>query len=1108
MEESGSQTALEEEEENASNLFSLPKPGIAEWALPQSEDDDFEAHTYDVEEALNYIYNLPSCKLIMIRPEVQTVLDIVVGINVNQRFPWKQLKYEYIRDSLIDYVDKGPALYAAFQDFNPEDYVLIGYAPLLTQNSEHQTEADPFVIFFDSQDTKLALSVIHSIELYEDWIAHKHQIKKPKRWVSLGSENEINLTLQQRYIKPVDVEIQSVYPPTITKNKEFTFRKCADTRDGYVELIPPEGVKFDNVTRKRITIGIQSAPQLIDREQLTDPTFPNNMWTQYLYEIGEEDDLDVSSEDEEAKEKAQTSRPASPEVVVPKPPPEMSPQMKLLLSTLEFNQVDMYRNDYTLMQGDPVDVYITPELEEIFCFADIAKSQNRFVCSADWYPHLSGILAVSYTFSTACTSETIPKKYSSVKRAIMEPNPILLWSFSDNLNYKLQFDSPLEVTHLSFNPYDGNCLLGGAKNGQLILWDLQNRIDSLEDTVIMTTAQIRYQNIMAEYLKHTIDLNEEHRVMRAATSALEYSHTDAITGIYWMSRNFYINAYGKIFVDPMQSSSYNFFVTCSLDGGIAFWDFNAPPDKKVKRTIRANLPKALLKSESVHKNKKFKPTYKLNYKEPITGIVGDTSQFQLTVLDHRRLRRNKINYRIALTPKDPPEMRQTFIISTLYGHVEKINWVGVFNDTDEGERVSSVASFARVHDGPIVATKTNPFLTNIFVTVGTTVFAVWKAEFHTSPILWRKRPSDLTSAAWSTTRPSVLFITRADGNLEVWDILARDDEPCFNDIMGGGCVTYVIEHPPTEPEKLLGIGDYNSSFRMVKLPPGFYYAMEGEEDKFAEYIERQIERKIAMHAWEKKYYEENQDIIEAKKKAKMEALKEMERVEKQKLLDEQRRLVEEAEERRAQEAMIHESYPERMRKQWEELNFKRMLNILMSRKRMNAEKLRIETQLEKERLKYEADKKEKVKQALADCAEELANLRSRLLPTEKAHEGHFDSVKEGCEHILDVSDDYDTIAEQAKEELDSYETFEEMDYVQFMKRARQRRQLLNQSLGSPTDRMEWFEEAKANNTLRDVNFGYEWFINAQMELNERLAAEKHSSEPEPELTPSENYDDI
>lgn len=55
--------------------------------------------------------------------------------------------------------------------------------------------------------------------------------------------------------------------------------------------------------------------------------------------------------------------------------------------------------------------------------------------------------------------------------------------------------------------------------------------------------------------------------------------------------------------------------------------------------------------------------------------------------------------------------------------------------------------------------------------------------------------------------------------------LARDDDACLNDTLGGGIVTSICEHKPLEPEKLLGIGDYNSSLRMVKLPKSFCHLL-------------------------------------------------------------------------------------------------------------------------------------------------------------------------------------------------------------------------------------------------------------------------------------------
>lgn len=50
--------------------------------------------------------------------------------------------------------------------------------------------------------------------------------------------------------------------------------------------------------------------------------------------------------------------------------------------------------------------YTMPCLEETLCFANIAKSNRRYVSGYDWYPALAGLIVTSYSFSTAATMES------------------------------------------------------------------------------------------------------------------------------------------------------------------------------------------------------------------------------------------------------------------------------------------------------------------------------------------------------------------------------------------------------------------------------------------------------------------------------------------------------------------------------------------------------------------------------------------------------------------------------------------------------------------------------------------------------------------------------
>lgn len=105
----------------------------------------------------------------------------------------------------------------------------------------------------------------------------------------------------------------------------------------------------------------------------------------------------------------------------------------------------------------------------------------------------------------------------------------------------------------------------------------------------------------------------------------------------------------------------------------------------------------------------------------------------------------------------------------------------------------------------------------------------------------------------------------------------------MNDVLGGGIVTKISEHRPFEPEKLLGIGDYNSSLRMIKLPESLYQIGRGEERELKAYILKEEARKKAIFEWENNFYEKNIEFIEAKRKAEIETNKEMERLEKEQM---------------------------------------------------------------------------------------------------------------------------------------------------------------------------------------------------------------------------------
>ena len=260
---------------------------VIQWTPPENEND-LTPNSFDTSMAWEALLTLPSCQEMMIKELSQKRLNLVVGVNVTQEFPWKQIIYRDLRNNLFDDLSNSQVLHNAFQGYDLDSPVLVGYVPIITQDLDDPPHGDPFVCYVNPADAKIALGIIRNMEMFERLLIDKRLIRQPGKWYSMGSEFEVNLSIAHRYHEAVDVEIQSVYPLTIPAVKKFTFRLSNDVRDGYVELVPSETSRFDNVLRRRVTVGIQSSNSRIDIEQQTDPTFPTNAWAQYLYEINED----------------------------------------------------------------------------------------------------------------------------------------------------------------------------------------------------------------------------------------------------------------------------------------------------------------------------------------------------------------------------------------------------------------------------------------------------------------------------------------------------------------------------------------------------------------------------------------------------------------------------------------------------------------------------------------------------------------------------------------------------------------------------------------------------------------------------------------------------
>ena len=114
-----------------------------------------------------------------------------------------------------------------------------------------------------------------------------------------------------------------------------------------------------------------------------------------------------------------------------------------------------------------------------------------------------------------------------------------------------------------------------------------------------------------------------------------------------------------------------------------------------------------------------------------------------------------------------------FFCGTEEGDLLMSDWV--VEKTEE--KSSRVEHFWSAHVGMISDLQRSPFFQDILLSVGGTSFHIWKEGAMHAPLLssyaYTSANGYLTGGRWSATRPSVFYLTKADGSIEAWDLIDR-----------------------------------------------------------------------------------------------------------------------------------------------------------------------------------------------------------------------------------------------------------------------------------------------------------------------------------------------
>ncbi|OAF66573.1 hypothetical protein A3Q56_05694 [Intoshia linei] len=364
------------------------------------------------------------------------------------------------------------------------------------------------------------------------------------------------------------------------------------------------------------------------------------------------------------------------------------------------------------------------------------------------------------------------------------------------------------------------------------------------------------------------------------SSNVEASHYLAVTDLQWVPAYFEILRTGL--PQSTNSSKCQQLITSSLDGNIFVWNLRSP--KKYTSETEEN---ADIYANIKDLNLVWVPILKVDYNESsnimyikITCRKCDTNEYlaptRFSIGPH-----NSSCEKTFSNLENENEMAtlqsKTILldVNTLIqggsedGYIFSIDWIPE-KDQETGKPITAKPDFSSsIHDGYVNFCTRSSFFNDIILCVGGWTWSLWKAGTNSGPILkCCAYQYYLKSGCWSQTRPSLFYIARSDGNLEIWDILDRTHEPFSVQNVCSADICYITTKNTSENEEFIALGDSTGTLHIRQIPSSFFKQKQNEFEKTRTYFENEVERRnFVQHRWDLREKEKIEHEIELKRNA-------------------------------------------------------------------------------------------------------------------------------------------------------------------------------------------------------------------------------------------------
>eukprot|EP01135_Chromosphaera_perkinsii_P005184 Nk52_evm2s322 gene=Nk52_evmTU2s322 len=609
----------------------------------------------------------------------------------------------------------------------------------------------------------------------------------PKPWVSQGSELEIEEEQLVRNTNPISI--------VLTRKRRlfgasfcFEPRESKDVKDGYIECRSFKDPNYE-VLMVEHHAGVQAIEEVAEIGVQTVWKYPQNKSVQYEPRTMPEVEKEMILESDEMLD-------------------FIDSKMYTFEKALQQNEtMDIIRDDFMDLAKEDAALGLKTDnyMKEYQSFTDLRFSKDKSITCIDWHPSLFGIVAISCA-DKLCFDEKVAKSSKVTSCSSI----ILIWSFADPIHPQLILEAPDDIYSFKFNPCNPNMIAGGCTNGQVILWDISEYEDRLLNK---PSANVNLMDGENSGDQQEVKEVKSPIVRYTVVSSIESSHKCTIADLQWIPSHLEIISNGTICQNP--DNDCNQLCTIATDGVVLFWDIRQKKELKALDHLWKPYLRIPLSKQDVAGD--FGAT-KMN----IAEVQGINTSLDFDDEQERKREPKSVQWSPTGGIDDKRKLivldsvSSHFYFGTEEGDVVYADWR---SDKDAEAKGSSmkIEQVFNGHFGPVTAIQRSPFFKDIVLSVGGWTFSIWKESVTSAPLLASPCSSSVnTFGFWSLTRPGVFFICKANGEIDVWDLLDRSHEPSMSQTVSSSAIKYmypmnILSKQPSQQQQQQSGDDENNS---------------------------------------------------------------------------------------------------------------------------------------------------------------------------------------------------------------------------------------------------------------------------------------------------------